>query len=188
MCFIPRQNGRKVGHRMAQTHTFVSTASLPNSLELRPFLSHTKCIRTRSLGSDQKMCCGDAKRQRHTGCVPYLAHWQAPVPYVRGSPTLMCWPAGPRMRSGIVVALPLTAVSSQFVIGSFEARFFAQTNAEGQSFLPAIFVHYNWQVGLSALRRVRRDCGALPRRRPGCDPRRRFCARCAGRALSPSRS
>ena len=28
------------------------------------------------------------------------------------------------MRSGIVVALPLTAVSSQFVIGSFEARFF----------------------------------------------------------------
>ncbi len=28
------------------------------------------------------------------------------------------------MRSGIVVALPLTTVSSQFVIGSFEARFF----------------------------------------------------------------
>jgi hypothetical protein len=28
------------------------------------------------------------------------------------------------MRSGIVVDLPLTAVSSQFVIGSFEARFF----------------------------------------------------------------
>ena len=25
-----------------------------------------------------------------------------------------CWPAGPRMKSGIAVALPLTAVSSQF--------------------------------------------------------------------------
>ena len=30
------------------------------------------------------------------------------------------------MLSGIAVALPLTAVSSQFVIGSFEARFFAR--------------------------------------------------------------
>jgi hypothetical protein len=38
-----------------------------------------------------------------------------------------CWPAGPRMRSGIVVALPLTAMSSQYVIGSFEARFFARS-------------------------------------------------------------
>lgn len=28
------------------------------------------------------------------------------------------------MRSGVAVALPLTAMSSQFVIGSFEARFF----------------------------------------------------------------
>jgi hypothetical protein len=34
------------------------------------------------------------------------------------------WPAGPRMRSGVAVDLPLTAMSSQFVIGSFEARFF----------------------------------------------------------------
>jgi hypothetical protein len=32
------------------------------------------------------------------------------------------------MRSGIVVALPLTAVSSQYVIGSFEARFFARAH------------------------------------------------------------
>jgi hypothetical protein len=64
--------------------------------------------------------------ERYSGCVLYLAHRQAPVPRVRNSPTLTCWPAGPRMRSGIVVALPLTAVSSQFVIGSFEARFFAQ--------------------------------------------------------------
>src|SRR4051812_15847681 len=31
------------------------------------------------------------------------------------------------MRCGIVVALPLTTVSSQYVIGSFEARFFART-------------------------------------------------------------
>ena len=30
------------------------------------------------------------------------------------------------MLSGVVVALPLTTMSSQFVIGSFEARFFAR--------------------------------------------------------------
>ena len=42
------------------------------------------------------------------------------------------------MRSGIVVALPLTAVSSQFVIGSFEARFFARAwvGAMGDNYVP----------------------------------------------------
>ena len=35
------------------------------------------------------------------------------------------------MRSGVAVALPLTAMSSQFVIGSFEARFFAQMATHG---------------------------------------------------------
>ena len=35
------------------------------------------------------------------------------------------------MRSGVAVALPLTAMSSQFVIGSFEARFFAQLAKHG---------------------------------------------------------
>ena len=34
------------------------------------------------------------------------------------------------MRSGVVVALPLTAMSSQYVIGSFEARFFLRPTIE----------------------------------------------------------
>ena len=34
------------------------------------------------------------------------------------------------MRSGVTVALPLTAMSSQFVIGSFEARFFPAGTVE----------------------------------------------------------
>src|SRR4051812_33906685 len=56
----------------------------------------------------------------------------------------MCWPAGPRMRSGIVVALPLTAVSSQFVIGSFEARFFLRGRSfVGQTMLSVIYVVAN---------------------------------------------
>jgi len=49
-----------------------------------------------------------------------------------GPSALTCWPAGPRMRSGIVVALPLTAVSSQYVIGSFEARFFLRATVGTQ--------------------------------------------------------
>jgi hypothetical protein len=40
------------------------------------------------------------------------------------------------MRSGVAVALPLTAMSSQFVIGSFEARFFLRTTRRG---LPTIY-------------------------------------------------
>jgi hypothetical protein len=53
--------------------------------------------------------------------------WPTPSP-------LTAYLAGPRgleCISGVVVALPLTIASSQFVIGSFEARFFcAAADAE----------------------------------------------------------
>src|SRR5882757_4159306 len=83
----------------------------------------------------------------HVGRLPFHAFG--------GPPTLTCWPAGPRMRSGIVVALPLTAVSSQFVIGSFEARFFSRAHSVGQTFLSVVLGHIQKrQTGMPAPRRL----------------------------------
>ena len=93
------------------------------------------------------------------------------------------------MRSGIVVALPLTAVSSQFVIGSFEARFFAQDLFVGQTFVSVTLGNTRkWQTGMSAPQRVRLDFDEQPRLRPAFGQKHRFFAECAGRALSPFRS
>ena len=95
----------------------------------RAKLSHTKPLCASGLRGPARNVATSGSCQWHIGCVRIWHIGALPIHAFGGLPTLTCWPAGPRMRSGIVVALPLTAVSSQYVIGSFEARFFcAQRN------------------------------------------------------------
>lgn len=151
-------------------------------------LSHTNLNCARGLEAAPKVAQRPLRGERYSGC---FLIWHVTKLALQASRvvTLTCWPAGPRMRSGIVVALPLTAVSSQFVIGSFEARFFLRRRdswgrhsclpLEGESNLA------DKNVCPTALRP---SFAERPKQQPGCDRKRRFCVRCAGRVLSPSRS
>lgn len=179
----PGQNCRSVMHGCAATK---AANGLAKALE-SPELSHTNCW------------CGNNLRGflwARSQCFPTTGTWGASSKprwlahaARAGWPIPTCWPAGPRMRSGIVVALPLTAVSSQYVIGSFEARFFARAHIRGTEFSPSFHIKRT-EVRSTSHPQVRftPDFCGRPRRRPACDQRPRSCAECAGRALSRSRS
>jgi hypothetical protein len=83
------------------------------------------------------------------------------------------------------VALPLTAVSSQNVIGSFEARFFLRGPLAGVVSVPRERgIVFNGSANrLTPHVDAKPALFLLPKLLPVCGPKRRFSAECAGRAL-----
>jgi hypothetical protein len=79
----------------------------------RGFPSHTKYRNLKGLGSAQRRSISITIQEWYSNC-PYRRVTPGRPLRVRGTSGIHpCWPAGPRMLSGIAVALPLIAVSSQ---------------------------------------------------------------------------
>ncbi len=79
--------------------------------------------------------------------------------------------------------LPLTAASSQSVIGSFEARFFEQPSRLKRATTATMKRGKTARFRFNREHPAKRVLSAPPTRQPECDLKHQFCAGCAARAL-----